>query len=281
MANGRVDWEGDDRFNPKLKPDELAIGMPCPRCKKVFVPGQPPVLALAFRFFPMGLTHDIERRVPMPVPPETPRWLAVCRMCSAANIELHECSREVTEMFPGRMDAHAAWVARGFGPPEPTPMSRAELNRALAISNRIVGPSPESWNLFVQWADARYGLEDMDPGAKLSSIAMNFAFEAAEVGDLIKKNVFHLHEPDEAFLAKLQEELGDAMYGFAMILKWYGIDFHDVLRACQDKLNALYPEGFDPVLSQKRREAKRDREAVLAEKLAELTAELAALKRHE
>ena len=53
---------------------------------------------------------------------------------------------------------------------------------------------------------------------------------------------------------KLISECGDAMWFLCELLDGYGVDLEEVLVYNIEKLRRRYPEGFDPILSEKRHE---------------------------
>lgn len=77
---------------------------------------------------------------------------------------------------------------------------------------------------------------------KLSNIGLGLNGEAGEVGDLIKKFLYHGHELDTN---ELILELGDVMYYVCWLCLELGIDFAEVCFSNMDKLNKRYPDGFD------------------------------------
>lgn len=73
---------------------------------------------------------------------------------------------------------------------------------------------------------------------------MGLAGEAGEVVDLLKKHLYHDKPLD---MAKLKEELGDALFYLTDIARQYGIDLEEVPAANVVKLNKRFPKGhFTP-----------------------------------
>lgn len=75
--------------------------------------------------------------------------------------------------------------------------------------------------------------------------------EVGEFNDMVKKWIFHKKPMD---FDHLKKELGDVLWYVAMICKSLGWDLDDVMQTNIDKLKARYPEGFDPELSNHRKE---------------------------
>lgn len=75
--------------------------------------------------------------------------------------------------------------------------------------------------------------------------------EAGEVSDMIKKWIFHQKELDAEHLKK---EIGDVMWYVAMICESMDFNLDEILQMNVDKLKARYPEGFDTVRANNRKE---------------------------
>lgn len=80
--------------------------------------------------------------------------------------------------------------------------------------------------------------------------ALGLVGEAGEVADLIKKVVYHHHEPDNE---KLAEELGDAFWYIAALASSASLTLEEVALRNIAKLERRYPHGFS-------RDASRERE---------------------
>lgn len=73
--------------------------------------------------------------------------------------------------------------------------------------------------------------------------------EAGEVGDLIKKEVFHGHEEDRE---KVKKELGDVLHYLSGLADMYGWSLEEVASANIEKLMKRYPNGFSEEDSKQR-----------------------------
>ena len=87
--------------------------------------------------------------------------------------------------------------------------------------------------------------------AELLNGCLGLAGETGEFLDMVKKWIYHEKPLDSAHLEK---ELGDVMWYVAMICKAMNWSLDEVMKKNVEKLQARYPEGFDPVLSAHRKE---------------------------
>jgi len=71
--------------------------------------------------------------------------------------------------------------------------------------------------------------------------ALGLVCEAGEVGDILKKVIFHRHPLDKA---KVEKELGDVLWYLAALATELDIDLDAVAEANIAKLRARYPNGF-------------------------------------
>lgn len=85
----------------------------------------------------------------------------------------------------------------------------------------------------------------------LANLALGVAGEAGEVADLIKKQIFHYHDPDPD---RLIEELGDVLWYVTALASTLSVPLDEVARRNVAKLRARYPAGFDPARSRTRKE---------------------------
>lgn len=83
----------------------------------------------------------------------------------------------------------------------------------------------------------------------LANLALGVAGEAGEVADLIKKQIFHDHDPDPD---RLIEELGDVLWYVTALAYTLNVPLEEVARRNAAKLKARYPTGFDPARSRER-----------------------------
>lgn len=87
--------------------------------------------------------------------------------------------------------------------------------------------------------------------AALLNGVLGLTGEAGEVSDLVKKGIFHEKGIDREHLEK---ELGDVMWYIALICQTCGFDLDDIMQMNVDKLKARYPEGFDVVKANNRKD---------------------------
>jgi len=78
---------------------------------------------------------------------------------------------------------------------------------------------------------------------------MGLCGESGEAIDIVKKHLFHGHPLDREALKK---ELGDIAWYLAETAWALDVSLEDVLRENIEKLQARYPEGFEPQRSQER-----------------------------
>jgi NTP pyrophosphatase (non-canonical NTP hydrolase) len=83
----------------------------------------------------------------------------------------------------------------------------------------------------------------------LANLALGVAGEAGEVADLIKKQIFHPHDPEPD---RLIAELGDVLWYVAALASTLSVPLEEVARRNVAKLQARYPAGFDPARSRER-----------------------------
>lgn len=78
-------------------------------------------------------------------------------------------------------------------------------------------------------------------GKSKANYALGLVCEAGEVGDIVKKEVFHGHSEDRE---AVRDELGDAFHYLAVTAWLYGWTLQDVAEWNIDKLYKRYPDGF-------------------------------------
>ena len=86
-----------------------------------------------------------------------------------------------------------------------------------------------------------------------ANYALGFVGESAEVGDLIKKEVFHGHPVD---VDSVKKELGDSFHYLAGLATMYGLTLQEIAEANIEKLRKRYPSGFSVEDSIKRVDTK-------------------------
>lgn len=87
--------------------------------------------------------------------------------------------------------------------------------------------------------------------AQLLNGCLGLAGEVGEFNDEVKKMIFHEKEPDEKHL---QSELGDIIWYIALICDTFHWELDYIMRLNIYKLEQRYPEGFDTVKSNNRKE---------------------------
>lgn len=83
-----------------------------------------------------------------------------------------------------------------------------------------------------------------------ANYALGLVCEAGEVGDAIKKEVFHGHDVDRE---KKIDELSDVLHYYQGLLQMYQITLEEIMEYNINKLKKRYPDGFS-------QEASRNRE---------------------
>jgi NTP pyrophosphatase (non-canonical NTP hydrolase) len=84
---------------------------------------------------------------------------------------------------------------------------------------------------------------------RLLDAAAGLAEESGEILGLVRKHVFQSHELQPA---KLEAELGDALWCLAIIAKSAGLSLEHVAAANVAKLRARYPDGYSDSASRDR-----------------------------
>lgn len=75
--------------------------------------------------------------------------------------------------------------------------------------------------------------------------------EVGEFNDMIKKWVFHEKKLD---IEHLKKECGDILWYIAMVCHSFNWDMEEIMELNIEKLKSRYPDGFDPDLSNHRKE---------------------------
>lgn len=87
----------------------------------------------------------------------------------------------------------------------------------------------------------------------LTNMALGLVCEAGEVGDHIKKHVFHGHDLDDD---KVKKELGDSLFYLAGVATLLGYTLEEIGTINIDKLAKRFPNGFNKEDSKKRVDTK-------------------------
>ena len=97
---------------------------------------------------------------------------------------------------------------------------------------------------------------DLDKRQQILNYALGLAGEAAgEVGEMVKKAMFHGHELNRD---KIAEELGDVMFYVAALATTLNVTLEDIATFNISKLAVRYPSGFSAAASVNRREYRND-----------------------
>ena len=84
----------------------------------------------------------------------------------------------------------------------------------------------------------------------LANYTLGLTGESGEVGDIIKKHLFHGHPLDRD---ALKNELGDIMWYIANLATVLNMDLSDITDGNIQKLYERYPEGFSEKASLNRK----------------------------
>lgn len=76
---------------------------------------------------------------------------------------------------------------------------------------------------------------------ELANYTLGLVCEAGEVGDIIKKHIYHQHDLDKE---KIISELGDVMWYLNNICNVLDISIEEVAKSNIEKLIRRYPNGF-------------------------------------
>nr|WP_041113228.1 nucleoside triphosphate pyrophosphohydrolase family protein [Bacillus badius] len=87
----------------------------------------------------------------------------------------------------------------------------------------------------------------------VANYSLGLMGESGELGDLIKKEIFHGHPAD---LEKVKKEAGDVLHYLAGIATLYGFSLQEAAGMNIEKLKKRYPEGFSTEASMKRVDVK-------------------------
>lgn len=93
----------------------------------------------------------------------------------------------------------------------------------------------------------------------LTNMALGLVCEAGEVGDHIKKHVFHGHDLDDD---KVKKELGDSFFYLAGVATLLGYTLEEIGTMNIEKLMKRFPNGFNEEDSKKRVDTNDDIDAL-------------------
>lgn len=89
-----------------------------------------------------------------------------------------------------------------------------------------------------------------DAGGVLNA-ALGLSGEVGELNDMIKKWIFHEKPIDKLHLKK---EIGDVCWYIAMMCEAWGFNLEQIMQLNINKLKERYPEGFDVVRANNRKD---------------------------
>lgn len=98
--------------------------------------------------------------------------------------------------------------------------------------------------------EAVYENDCVDVGSILNA-SLGLSGEVGEFNDMIKKWIFHENDID---IDHMKKELGDIMWYVAMMCHSFGWNLDNILQINIDKLKARYPDGFDIVRANNRKD---------------------------
>jgi NTP pyrophosphatase (non-canonical NTP hydrolase) len=76
---------------------------------------------------------------------------------------------------------------------------------------------------------------------RLGNFALGLVCEAGEIGDLIKKILYHNHPMTEELRTKLEKELGDVRFYYTALLTLLDFEDKHIKQGNIDKLSKRYP----------------------------------------
>jgi len=92
----------------------------------------------------------------------------------------------------------------------------------------------------------------------LANFGLGAMGESGEIGEMVKKHVFHGHEMDPEALSK---EIGDELWYLAVMAKRFDLSLQDIAEQNIAKLRERYPDGFTEQASQERIEYVQETKA--------------------
>lgn len=99
------------------------------------------------------------------------------------------------------------------------------------------------WDEYQKWVTSKVKKDFGSFPESLGCQLLGLAGEAGELCDLVKKKYFHGKEVSRDRIVK---EFGDALFYLSSAADLMGISLTEIVQANQLKLNARYPNGFDP-----------------------------------
>ena len=86
---------------------------------------------------------------------------------------------------------------------------------------------------------------------EILNASLGLSGEVGELNDLLKKWIFHEKNIDREHIKK---EIGDIMWYIALMAEAFGFELDSIMITNIEKLEARYPEGFDTVRANNRKE---------------------------
>jgi len=85
----------------------------------------------------------------------------------------------------------------------------------------------------------------------IMNAALGLSGEVGELNDMIKKWIFHEKPID---MLHLKKEIGDVCWYIAMMCEAWGFNLEQIMQLNINKLKERYPEGFDVVRANNRKD---------------------------
>ena len=97
----------------------------------------------------------------------------------------------------------------------------------------------------------------LEGGMRGANLLLGIAGETGELLDLLKKKYFHGKVVEKE---TIRDEIGDILWYIARISDYYGFTLEDFMQANIEKLMKRYPEGFNVVASEERKDIVKDKQ---------------------
>lgn len=104
-----------------------------------------------------------------------------------------------------------------------------------------------------QELSTKFRNDKQDKKSEIANYALGLVCEAGEVGDIIKKVIFHEHDLEKE-KDEIIKELGDTLWYLVNLSSLLDIDISYVAEKNIEKLNKRYPNGFSKQDSRNRKE---------------------------
>lgn len=93
--------------------------------------------------------------------------------------------------------------------------------------------------------------DELGDAGRMINACLGLSGEVGETCDIIKKHIFHEKELDEVHLKK---EIGDICWYIAEICTAFYFDLDEIMALNIEKLQARFPNGFDPARANHRKD---------------------------